>query len=78
MIETASGGTAIVSGSLVNSGTLFASASGGLVEIAGGAVVSGGVVEVGNGIVDVLSGSTANIKLPVERQRRAGDRGLAE
>ncbi len=62
MIETASGGTAIVSGSLVNSGTLFASASGGLVEIAGGAVVSGGVVEVGNGIVDVLSGSTANIK----------------
>ena len=62
LIETASGGTAIVSGSLVNSGTLFASASGGLVEIAGGAVVSGGVVEVGNGIVDVLSGSTANIK----------------
>jgi hypothetical protein len=29
-----------------------------------GAVVSGGVVEVGNGIVDVLSGGSANVKFP--------------
>jgi len=61
LIETASGGTAIVSGIIGNSGTFFASAPGGLVEVASGAVVNGGIVKVGNGIVDVLSGGTANV-----------------
>jgi hypothetical protein len=51
----------IVSGTVVNSGTLLASGVGSLLEIASGAVVSGGAVVVGNGIVDVLSGGTANI-----------------
>ena len=61
MIVTA-GGTAIVTGTVTNSGgTLFASGSGSLVEITSGAVVNGGVVEVGNGIVDVKSGGTANV-----------------
>ena len=61
IVETASGGTAIVSGTVSNSGTLFASGSGSLVEIVSGAVVSGGAVKVGNGIVDVLSGGSANV-----------------
>ena len=39
----------------------LASGSGSLVEIVSGAVVSGGAVKVGNGIVDVLSGGTANV-----------------
>jgi hypothetical protein len=59
LVETLSGGSAIISGTLANSGTLLASALGSLIEIAG--VVSGGAVTVGNGIVDVLSGGTANI-----------------
>ena len=59
LVETLSGGSAIVSGTLANSGTLMASALGSLIEVAG--VVSGGAVTVGNGIVDVLSGGTADI-----------------
>jgi hypothetical protein len=59
LVETLSGGSAIVSGTVANSGTLLASALGGLIEVAG--VVSGGAVTVGDGIVDVLSGGTANI-----------------
>ena len=61
MLETASGGTAIVSGTVTNSGTLIASGRGSLMEIVNSAVVNGGKVEVGNGIVDVLSGGTANV-----------------
>ena len=56
-----SGGTAIVSGVVTNFGTLIASGPGSLVEIVSGAVVSGGAVKIGNGIVDVLSGGTANV-----------------
>jgi hypothetical protein len=59
LVETLSGGSAIVSGTVANSGTLIASALGSLIEVAG--VVSGGAVTVGNGLVDVLSGGTANI-----------------
>jgi hypothetical protein len=58
---TVSGGTAIVSGTLVNSGALVASSTGGIVEIAGGAAVSGSAVQIANGIVDVRSGGTANV-----------------
>ena len=61
MLETSSGGTAIVSGIVLNSGTLIASGPGSLVEIVSGAVVSGGAVKIGNGIVDVFSGGTANV-----------------
>jgi autotransporter passenger strand-loop-strand repeat protein len=61
-VETANGGTAIVSGTIANSGTLIASGIGSLLEIDGSAVVSGGAVVVGNGIVDVLSGGTANVR----------------
>jgi hypothetical protein len=61
-VETANGGTAIVSGTIANSGTLIASGTGSLLEIDGSAVVSGGAVVVGNGVVDVLSGGTANVR----------------
>ena len=61
-VETFAGGTAFVSGTVVNFGTLVASGAGSLLEIDGGAVVSGGAVVVGNGIVDVLSGGTADVK----------------
>ena len=61
-IQTANGGTAIVSGTIANSGTLIASGTGSLLKIDGSAVVNGGAVVVGNGIVDVLSGGTAEVR----------------
>jgi autotransporter passenger strand-loop-strand repeat protein len=61
LVQLLSGGTAIVSGVLINSGTLVASGASSLLEIASGAVVKGGTVMVGDGIVDVLSGGTANV-----------------
>ena len=60
-LATLSGGSALVSGTVVNSGTLIASGLGSLIEIDSGGVVSGGAVVVGNGIVDVLSGGSANV-----------------
>ena len=59
---TLSGGTAIVSGAVTDFGTLIASGLGSLLEIESDGVVNGGAVVVGNGIVDVLSGGTANVK----------------
>jgi hypothetical protein len=56
------GGTAIVSGTVTNGGTLFASAAGDLVEIASGAVVNGGVALIGNGIVDIAGSSGESVK----------------
>ena len=44
IIETPSGGTAIVSSTVVNSGTLLVSGAWHLLEIASGAVVSGGAI----------------------------------
>ena len=59
--ETLSGGTAVVNGTVINFGTLIGSGLGSLLEITEDAVVSGGAIKVGNGIVDVLSGGTADI-----------------
>jgi hypothetical protein len=61
IIET-SGGTAIVSGTVTNGGTLFASATGDLIEIASGAVVNGGVAQIGNGIVEIAGSSGESVK----------------
>ena len=61
LIETLSSGTIFVDGALGNSGTLIASGPGSLIEIESDAVVGGGAVVIGNGVVDVLSGGTANI-----------------
>ena len=60
-LATLSGGSAIVTGTVVNSGTFIASGLGTLIEIDSGGAVSGGAVVVGNGIVDVLSGGSANV-----------------
>jgi len=68
------GGTAIVSGGTVrNSGTLFASGSGSLLEIANGAVVNGGTAEVGNGM-SISRDEQREGQLPGWRQRRARTR----
>ena len=61
IIET-SGGTAIVSGTVTNGGTLFASATGDLIEIASGAVVNGGVALIGDGIVDIAGSSGESVR----------------
>ena len=61
LVETLSGDSAIVSGGLADFGTLLASGTGSLVEILSDGVVNGGAVLVGNGIVDVLSGGSANV-----------------
>ncbi len=61
ILETASGGTAVVSGTVTNGGTLYASASHSLVEIASGAVVDGGIAEVGNGIVEIRGPSSEEV-----------------
>jgi hypothetical protein len=53
-LEVASGGTATFAGTINNSGTLFASGSHSLVDIANGTIVNGGgIAEVGNGTVDI-------------------------
>jgi autotransporter passenger strand-loop-strand repeat protein len=54
--------TAIISGTVTNGGTLFASASGSLVEIASGAVVNGGLALIGDGIVDIAGSSGESVK----------------
>jgi hypothetical protein len=61
LIETLSGGTAVVTGTITNGGTLFASGAGSLVEIASGTVVSGGVAEVGDGNVEIGGSSSENV-----------------
>jgi hypothetical protein len=62
ILQTASGGTALLSGGVENMGTLFASGAGSLIDIANGATVAGGVAEVGNGIVDIqASGNDENV-----------------
>ena len=62
LIETLSGGTALVTGTVTNGGTLFASGSGSLIQIASGAVVNGGIAEVGDGLVAILGSSSENVK----------------
>jgi hypothetical protein len=48
------GGTAIVSGAVTNSGTLFASGTHSLIDVVGGATVTGGgIAKIGNGIIDI-------------------------
>jgi hypothetical protein len=59
VVQTLSGGTAVISGTIRNSGTLFASGAGSLIEIAAGGVVSGGSIKIGNGVVEIGSGSEA-------------------
>jgi hypothetical protein len=54
--------TAIISGTVTNGGTLFASASGSLLEIASGAVVNGGLALIGDGIVDIAGSSGESVK----------------
>jgi hypothetical protein len=61
VVETFSGGTAVVAGTLTNGGTLFASGSGSLIEIVSGAVANGGVAEVGDGLVAILGSSSENV-----------------
>src|SRR6185312_13382799 len=54
LLETLIGGTAIISGVVTNSGTLFASGARSLIDIVGGATVTGGgIARIGNGIVDI-------------------------
>jgi hypothetical protein len=62
IVETTSSGTVDVSGSVTNSGTLFASGSNSELLITSGAVVNGGSVEVGNGIVDIASTGSESVR----------------
>jgi hypothetical protein len=63
VIETpVNGGAAIVSGTVTNGGTLFASAAGSLVEIASGAVVNGGVALIGDGTVEIAGSSGESVR----------------
>ena len=61
IVQTLSDGTAIVGGTIVNDGTLYAVGSGSLVEIISGAVVNGGIAEVGNGVVDIQGASSESV-----------------
>ncbi len=57
VLETLSGGTAILSGSVTNSGTLFASGAHSLIDIVSGATVAGGGnAKIANGVVDIKGG----------------------
>ena len=60
ILETLPGGSAIMGGTLSNSGTLYADGQNSLVDILNGATVAGGgIAEVGNGIVDLEAVSDA-------------------
>jgi hypothetical protein len=72
LIETLSGGTALVTGTVTNGGTLFASGSGSLLQIGSSAVVNGGLAEVGDGLVAILGSSSENVKF-----LSSGNGGLA-
>jgi len=60
-VTLGSGGTALVSGAVTDSGTLMASSASSLLKIDSSGVVNGAAVVVGHGLVDVLSGGTANV-----------------
>ena len=60
--RNANNGTAIVSGTVTNGGTLFANAAGSLVEIVSGAVVNGGVALIGDGIVEIAGSSGESVR----------------
>ena len=77
IIETLTGGTAIMSGAVTNGGTLFASASGSLVEIASGAVVNGGVALIGDGIINIAGSSGGHGRLYIASARPVSIRVLA-
>ena len=59
VIKLENGATLILSGTVVNSGALFASGSDSLLKIEG--VVSGGVAGVGNGVVEIAGSSRENV-----------------
>ncbi len=63
LLETLSGGTAIVSGAVTNSGTLFASGARSLIDIVAGATVTGGgIAKIANGTIDIEgSGDNQNV-----------------
>jgi hypothetical protein len=61
MVETLSGGVVSVTGTVHNSGILFASASNSVVLITSGAVVTGGVALIGDGIVDIAGSSGESV-----------------
>src|SRR5262249_25967831 len=62
VIETHRVGVVIGSGTVTNGGTLFASGTDSLVEIASGAVVNGGLALIGNGIVGIAGSSGESVK----------------
>jgi hypothetical protein len=54
LFETLNGGTAIVSGTVTNSGTLFASGAHSLINIVSGAsVTGGGIAKIANGTIEI-------------------------
>ena len=61
-LATLSGGSALVSGTVANGGTLFATGLGSLIEIASGGVVNGGVALIGDGIVDIAGSSGESVR----------------
>lgn len=55
-LETLSGGTALLGGTIVNSGVLYASGADSFIEILNGSTVNGGgIVKIGDGVVDIQS-----------------------
>jgi autotransporter passenger strand-loop-strand repeat protein len=55
-LETLSGGTALLGGTIVNSGVLYASGADSFIEILAGSTINGGgIVKIGDGIVDIQS-----------------------
>jgi hypothetical protein len=62
IIETLGGGAVTFGGAVTNSGTLFASGAGTLVEINIDATVTGGgIAKIGNGILDIVGTDNQNV-----------------
>ena len=62
VLETTSGGVAIIAGAVTDSGTLFASGANSILEIADAATVTGGgIVEIDNGLLRIQGAGSENV-----------------
>ena len=62
VLDVADNETLTLSGTIKNSGTLFADGAGSEVDIVSGAVVNGGVAEIGDGIVEIAGSSGESVR----------------
>ena len=61
LVDILSGGSAVVSGTVSNGGTMFADGGGSLLQVTSAAVVEGGLLKINDGDVELWSGGSDNV-----------------